>query len=78
MAIIADPQGAVFTAYQPSDVTPGHDGPADIGEFSWHELATTDWEAAWVFYSEMFGWQVASQMDMGEAGIYHPGSCRER
>lgn len=42
MAIIADPQGAVFSAYQPSDMTPGHDGPAAVGEFSWHELATTD------------------------------------
>ena len=70
MAIIADPQGAVFTAYQSSDVTPGHDGPAAIGEFSWHELATTDWEAAWAFYSELFGWQEASRMDMGEEGIY--------
>ena len=71
MAIIADPQGAVFTAYQPSDATPGHDGPAAVGELSWHELATTDWEAAWAFYSEMFGWEMASQMDMGEAGTYH-------
>ena len=71
MAIIADPQGAVFTAFQPSEMTPGHDGPAGLGEFSWHELATTDWEAAWTFYSEMFGWRTASQMDLGEAGIYH-------
>lgn len=70
MAIIADPQGAVITAYQPSDATPGHDGPASIGEFSWHELATTDWEAAWAFYSELFGWREASRSDMGEAGIY--------
>ena len=70
MAIIADPQGAVITAYQPSDATPGHDGPASIGEFSWHELATTDWEAAWAFYSELFGWREASRADMGEAGIY--------
>lgn len=71
MAIIADPQGAVFTAYEPSDATPGHDGPAGVGGFSWHELATTDWAAAWAFYSEMFDWRVASQMDLGEEGIYH-------
>jgi hypothetical protein len=23
---------------------------ADIGEFAWHELATTDIDAAWAFY----------------------------
>ncbi len=58
-------------------MTPGHDGPAAVGEFSWHELATTDWKAAWAFYSQMFDWQVASQMDMGEAGIdqmFHRGA----
>ena len=71
LAIVADPQGAVFTAYEPSDATPGHDGPAAVGEFSWHELATTDWEAAWAFYSELFGWRTASRMEMGEAGTYH-------
>ena len=71
IAVIRDPQGAVFTAYQPADQTPGHDEPARVGEFSWRELATTDWEAAWAFYSELFGWQVSSQMDMGEMGIYH-------
>ena len=70
-AVIKDPQEAVFTAYQPADQTPGHDAPAELGEFSWRELATTDWEAAWAFYSELFGWQVASRMDMGEMGVYH-------
>jgi len=70
MAIIADPQGAVITAYQPSDATPGHDGPASIGEFSWHELATTDADAAWAFYSEVFGWEAAERMDMGDMGFY--------
>lgn len=70
MAVLKDPQEAVFIAYQPCDVTPGHDEPAELGEFSWRELATTDWEAAWAFYSELFGWQEADRMDMGEMGIY--------
>ena len=70
MAVLKDPLDAVFIAYQPSDVTPGHDEPAELGEFSWRELATTDWEAAWAFYSELFGWLEADRMDMGEAGIY--------
>ncbi len=70
MAVLKDPLDAVFVAYQPTDVTPGHDELAQPGEFSWRELATTDWEAAWAFYSELFGWQEADRMDMGEAGIY--------
>ena len=69
-AVISDPQGAVFAAFQPSGDTPGHDGPAAIGEFSWHELAADDWEAAWSFYSELFGWTETDRMDMGEGGTY--------
>lgn len=69
-AIVRDPQGAVFSAYQPAGDAPGHDGPRQIGEFSWHELATDDWEAAWRFYSTLFGWQETDAMDMGEMGTY--------
>ena len=32
--VIQDPQGAVFSAYQPAGLTPGHDGPAGNGEIS--------------------------------------------
>jgi predicted enzyme related to lactoylglutathione lyase len=77
ITVIQDPQGAVFCAFQPATYTPGHDGPPAIGEFSWHELATTDWEAAWTFYSKLFGWQKADAMDMGEMGtyqMYHRGA----
>ena len=69
-AVVSDPQGGVFAVLEPESDTPGHDGPPEVGEFSWHELATTDWEAAWPFYAEVFGWQESSRMDMGEAGIY--------
>ena len=69
-AVMADPQGAVFSAVQNKGDAPGHDGPPVLGEFSWAELATTDWQAAWSFYSELFGWQETDQMDMGEMGIY--------
>ena len=69
-AVVSDPQGGVFAVLEPESDTPGHDGPPEIGEFSWHELATTDWEAAMPFYAEVFGWQESSRMDMGEAGIY--------
>ena len=70
LAVLADPGGAVFTAYEPSDATPGHDGPPATGECSWHELISADWEAAWSFYSDLFGWEKTTQMDMGGHGIY--------
>jgi len=69
-AIIRDPQGAVFSAYQPAGDTPGHDAPPAIGEFSWNELPTENWEGAWPFYSELFGWEKTDAMDMGEMGTY--------
>jgi uncharacterized protein len=71
ISVMMDPQGAVFAAYQPSGETPGHDGKANVGEVSWHELLTTDWQAAWSFYSELFGWTKDSHFDMGDMGIYH-------
>ena len=69
-AMLADPQGATFAIFKPEGDTPGHDGPPKPGQFSWHELATTDYEAALGFYSELFGWTKVETMDMGEAGIY--------
>ncbi len=70
IAVLADPTGGVLSLLQPKADTPGHDDFARVGEFSWHELATRDWKAAWSFYSDMFGWQEAHQMDMGEMGTY--------
>ena len=70
IAVLRDPGGAVFTAYQPSGDTPGHDGDPALGEFSWHELIAGDIEAAWPFYADLFGWEKTTAMDMGEAGIY--------
>jgi hypothetical protein len=42
-----------------------------MGEASWHELMTTDAEAALKFYRELFGWQPTESMDMGPMGKYH-------
>jgi predicted enzyme related to lactoylglutathione lyase len=41
-----------------------------IGQFSWHELATSDHEAAFAFYSNLFGWEALQRMDMGPLGTY--------
>ena len=57
VAIIADPQGAYLSAYEPEG-----EGPAAEGVFVWDELGTSDVDAAQRFYEEVFGW---TTNDMG-------------
>lgn len=69
-AVLQDPQGAVFSIYKP-DQQPQPSGVPAVGDFSWHELATTDWRAALAFYKRLFGWEETTSMDMGpELGMY--------
>ena len=68
-AVLADPQGAAIAVYQ-SASDPGKETPPKRGEFSWHELATTDWRAAVDFYSAVFGWEKMAEHDMGAMGKY--------
>ena len=79
IAVLGDPQRAVFGIYEPETAGHGPDEPA-LGDFSWHELAADDWKSAWDFYRALFGWEHDSQMDMGPMGTYwmfrRPGSAR--
>jgi predicted enzyme related to lactoylglutathione lyase len=69
-AVLSDPQGAAFAVFKP-EPTSGDDMPSDGGEvFPWHELATTDVDAALSFYTELFGWSKGATHDMGEMGTY--------
>jgi predicted enzyme related to lactoylglutathione lyase len=69
-AVLQDPQGAVFAAYTPARET-ATDARPGVGDFSWHELPTTDSAAAVQFYKDLFGWEEISTMDMGpEMGPY--------
>jgi len=71
-AVLTDPQGATFAVYTPP-AGPGPEGSASsggAGEFTWHELATTDYAAAMSFYSELFGWEKGPGHDMGAMGVY--------
>ncbi len=70
MAVMKDPQGAMFACYTPETVPEGIDNPPEKGDFSWHELMTTDWEAAFDFYSAVFRWEKKDALDMGEMGTY--------
>jgi predicted enzyme related to lactoylglutathione lyase len=69
-AILGDPQGAIFTAFTPKQATPAEFPKPGIGDFSWHELVTTNWEAAWTFYQRLFGWEKTDAVDMGPMGTY--------
>lgn len=69
-AILADPQGATFAVLQSSNPAQAGSGRPSAGEFSWHELATSDYRAAMEFYGELFGWRKGAGHDMGPMGIY--------
>lgn len=69
-AVLLDPQGAAFALYTPTRNELGHDGGARPGEFSWHELATTDSAAAIDFYTALFGWEKRGSFDMGGGWMY--------
>jgi uncharacterized protein len=70
-SIIADPQGATLAVFKSSN--PAQDQspePGTPGRTGWHELLATEWEAAFAFYGELFGWQKADAIPMGEMGVY--------
>ena len=69
-AVLRDPQGAVFAVITMTSAPPPPDGAPPVGDFSWHELATTNPEAACAFYERLFGWRKTESMDMGPAGTY--------
>ncbi|HEY6126200.1 MAG TPA: VOC family protein [Steroidobacteraceae bacterium] len=69
-ALLMDPQGALFAIIDPENARPEPAGMPPVGAFSWHELATSDHEAAFAFYSGLFGWDAITRMDMGPAGVY--------
>ena len=69
-AVLEDPQGASFAIYTTSNLGSAPRRQA-LGHFSWGELHTTDWQAAWRFYAELFAWKKTRSMNMGpELGEY--------
>jgi predicted enzyme related to lactoylglutathione lyase len=67
---IKDPQGAIFAILQPAQESPGYEGNATLGKPSWHELMTSDYKAAYAFYSALFGWDKHSESDVGNNVTY--------
>ncbi|MDB5407972.1 MAG: Glyoxalase/bleomycin resistance protein/dioxygenase [Rhodospirillales bacterium] len=72
-AIIADPQGAVIALFKGSDAmqSPPPVAPKTPGHAGWRELMAVDGEAAFAFYSKLFGWTKDVPFDMGPMGLYH-------
>jgi predicted enzyme related to lactoylglutathione lyase len=69
-SIVADPQMAtlaLFKGQQPVQQQPA--GVSETGRMSWHELIAADWEKAFAFYADLFGWQKADA-DVGPMGTY--------
>ncbi len=75
-AVLRDPQGAVFSIFFDPKDSPVDDALEEL-RFSWNELLTTDHDAAFEFYSALFGWKKAEAVDMGEPGIYQIFSLAE-
>lgn len=81
-ALLADPQGAGFGVLQPdmstmseAEIAKAESGqgafnPGQPGRGHWHELMSTDPEAAFAFYAGLFGWGRGSALDMGADGAY--------
>ena len=66
MAVVADPQGAVFAVWQPRAQI-GAGRVNDAGCLCMNELATSEIEAARAFYEGLFGW-TTEQVDTGPGG----------
>jgi len=69
-AVAADPQAARFALFKwlkPSEAQRAE--PTAPGRVGWSELLAVDWEQAFAFYGELFGWQKAD-VDVGETGTY--------
>jgi predicted enzyme related to lactoylglutathione lyase len=68
-AVLADPQGATIALFTPLNEQPPSHAP-EIGDVSWHELATSDLDGALRFYQQLAAWEQTGSHDMGAMGPY--------
>jgi len=74
-SVIADPQMATLALVKGFRPTKARPADANIpGHVGWHELLAADWEKAFPFYSELFGWQKADS-HVGAMGTYQQFSA---
>jgi uncharacterized protein len=70
-AVVNDPWGAVFILFKAAaNEVPPLVAARTPGHVGWHELFSTDREAAMSFYADLFGWTLNEALDMGAMGSY--------
>jgi len=71
MAVLSDPQGAVFAIWQPR-ASIGAEVVNEPGALCLNQLNTSDPERATEFYSELFGWRIEQTApELAYWGIYN-------
>ncbi len=68
LAVVQDPTGAVVIVWEPGEHR-GADLVDEHGTMCWHELVTSDVDAAMSFYSELLGWTSVPFDEEGTVGI---------
>jgi predicted enzyme related to lactoylglutathione lyase len=69
-SVVADPQMATLALVK--GLKSGQEQPAALsapGHVGWHELSAVNWEKAFAFYGELFGWQKV-HAEVGGIGTY--------
>jgi uncharacterized protein len=70
-AVVADPHGATFLLFKGNTgETPKQVPMGTPGHVAWRELRCENLDAAWTFYSKLFGWTKGDAHDMGSMGLY--------
>jgi uncharacterized protein len=70
MAVISDPQGAVFCVWQAKKNIGTAIAGVD-GTLCWGDLSTPDQEGASKFYADLFGWKIMKEDEDPEHNYYH-------
>jgi uncharacterized protein len=74
-SVVSDPQMATFALFKWH--SPGQEQPVELparAGVCWNELLAADWEKAWAFYRELFGWQKA-EANLNAVGAYQQFSA---
>jgi uncharacterized protein len=69
IAVVADPQTADFALVEGLKLPTT--GAGKEGCIGWNELSAADWQTAFAFYGELFGWQRAETEAAGATDFYH-------
>jgi uncharacterized protein len=74
-AVVSDPQTATLALFRWQSLP--RETPVNrpiLGGVGWHELLAADWEKAWAFYSELFGWE-KTETNVSSVGLYQQFSA---